>query len=72
MTSSVTASRSASPVPGEYLCGEVPQALAKACASLSGVGAVPSIAEHPLRLYFNLGARITINTDNRGREQLPD
>jgi adenosine deaminase len=28
-------------------------------------GAVHSIAEHPLRLYFNLGARITVNTDNR-------
>ena len=28
-------------------------------------GAVKSVSEHPLRLYFNLGARITINTDNR-------
>jgi len=37
------------------------------CCPSSNVqtGAVPSIAEHPLRLYFNLGARITINTDNR-------
>jgi len=37
------------------------------CCPSSNVqtGAVPSIGEHPLRLYFNLGARITINTDNR-------
>ena len=37
------------------------------CCPSSNVqtGAVPSIAEHPLRLYFNLGARITVNTDNR-------
>jgi adenosine deaminase len=37
------------------------------CCPSSNVqtGAVSSIAEHPLRLYFNLGARITINTDNR-------
>jgi hypothetical protein len=37
------------------------------CCPSSNVqtGAVTSIAEHPVRLYFNLGARITINTDNR-------
>jgi adenosine deaminase len=37
------------------------------CCPSSNVqtGAVPSIAEHPLRLYFDLGARITVNTDNR-------
>ncbi len=28
-------------------------------------GAIKSIAQHPIRLYFNLGARVTINTDNR-------
>jgi len=28
-------------------------------------GAVKHVSEHPVRLYFNLGARITINTDNR-------
>jgi adenosine deaminase len=28
-------------------------------------GAIKSLAEHPVRLYFNLGARVTINTDNR-------
>lgn len=37
------------------------------CCPSSNVqtGAVSSIAEHPLRLYYNLGARITVNTDNR-------
>ena len=37
------------------------------CCPSSNVqtGAVSSIAEHPLRLYFDLGARITVNTDNR-------
>jgi adenosine deaminase len=28
-------------------------------------GAVASIERHPVRLYFNLGARVTVNTDNR-------
>ena len=37
------------------------------CCPSSNVqtGAVPSVAEHPLRLYHSLGARITVNTDNR-------
>jgi adenosine deaminase len=26
---------------------------------------VRSLATHPMRLYFNLGARVTVNTDNR-------
>ena len=28
-------------------------------------GAVPSLEAHPMRLYYNLGARVTVNTDNR-------
>jgi adenosine deaminase len=28
-------------------------------------GAVTDLASHPLKLYFDLGLRITINTDNR-------
>jgi adenosine deaminase len=28
-------------------------------------GAVPSIAAHPLKFYFDYGLRVTINTDNR-------
>jgi adenosine deaminase len=29
------------------------------------IGAVPDVASHPLRLYFDLGLRVTVNTDNR-------
>src|SRR5256885_12023592 len=28
-------------------------------------GAVPDLASHPLRFYFDYGLRVTINTDNR-------
>ncbi len=37
------------------------------CCPSSNVqtGAVPSLASHPLKLYFDLGLRVTINTDNR-------
>jgi adenosine deaminase len=28
-------------------------------------GAVPSVAEHPLRRYFDAGLRVTVNTDSR-------
>lgn len=37
------------------------------CCPSSNVqtGAIASLASHPLRLYLNLGARVTINTDNR-------
>jgi adenosine deaminase len=37
------------------------------CCPSSNVqtGAVRSLDTHPLRLYYNLGARITVNTDNR-------
>lgn len=37
------------------------------CCPSSNVqtGAVRSLQSHPMRLYFNLGARVTANTDNR-------
>ena len=37
------------------------------CCPSSNVqtGAVRSLDTHPLRLYYNLGARVTVNTDNR-------
>lgn len=37
------------------------------CCPSSNVqtGAVRNIANHPLKLYFDLGVRVTINTDNR-------
>lgn len=37
------------------------------CCPSSNVqtGAVRNIASHPLKLYFDLGVRVTINTDNR-------
>ena len=37
------------------------------CCPSSNVqtGAVKSLASHPMRLYFNLGTRVTVNTDNR-------
>jgi len=37
------------------------------CCPSSNVqtGAVKSLAAHPLKLYFDLGLRVTINTDNR-------
>lgn len=37
------------------------------CCPSSNVqtGAVDSLARHPMRLYYNLGGRITANTDNR-------
>jgi len=37
------------------------------CCPSSNVqtNAIPSLETHPLRLYKNLGARVTINTDNR-------
>ena len=28
-------------------------------------GAVPDLESHPLKLYFDLGLRVTVNTDNR-------
>ncbi|MFO0547840.1 MAG: adenosine deaminase [Polyangiaceae bacterium] len=37
------------------------------CCPSSNVqtGAVPSLASHPLKLYYDLGLRVTVNTDNR-------
>jgi len=37
------------------------------CCPSSNVqtGAVDSLARHPVRLYYNLGSRVTANTDNR-------
>ena len=37
------------------------------CCPSSNVqtGAVRSLQRHPMRLYYNLGARVTVNTDNR-------
>jgi adenosine deaminase len=37
------------------------------CCPSSNVqtGAVAELARHPLKLYFNLGLRVTVNTDNR-------
>lgn len=37
------------------------------CCPSSNVqtAAVESLATHPMRLYFNLGSRVTVNTDNR-------
>lgn len=37
------------------------------CCPSSNVqtGAVSSLADHPLKLYFDLGLRVTVNTDNR-------
>ena len=37
------------------------------CCPSSNVqtGAAPGLANHPLKLYFDLGLRVTINTDNR-------
>jgi adenosine deaminase len=37
------------------------------CCPSSNVqtGAVRSLESHPMRLYYNLGARVTVNTDNR-------
>jgi adenosine deaminase len=41
--------------------------IALECCPSSNVqtGAVPSLDKHPLKLYFDLGVRVTINTDNR-------
>jgi adenosine deaminase len=37
------------------------------CCPSSNVqtGAVKTLAQHPLKLYFDLGVRVTVNTDNR-------
>ncbi len=37
------------------------------CCPSSNVqtGAIRDLASHPLKLYYNLGLRVTVNTDNR-------
>jgi adenosine deaminase len=37
------------------------------CCPSSNVqtGAIRDLASHPIKLYFNLGLRVTVNTDNR-------
>jgi adenosine deaminase len=41
--------------------------IALECCPSSNVqtGAIRSLASHPLKFYFNLGLRVTVNTDNR-------
>ena len=41
--------------------------IALECCPSSNVqtGAIRDLASHPLKLYFNLGLRVTVNTDNR-------
>ncbi|MEM9195336.1 MAG: adenosine deaminase [Myxococcota bacterium] len=41
--------------------------IALECCPSSNIqtGAVKDIASHPIRLYYNLGLRVTVNTDNR-------
>ena len=41
--------------------------IALECCPSSNVqtGAIASLETHPLKLYFNLGLRVTVNTDNR-------
>ncbi len=43
------------------------QRIALECCPSSNVqtGAVESLARHPLKLYYSLGVRVTVNTDNR-------
>ena len=47
-----------------YVCDH---RIALECCPSSNVqtGAVPSLAAHPLKFYYDLGLRVTINTDNR-------
>ena len=41
--------------------------IALECCPSSNVqtGAIRDLVSHPLKLYFNLGLRVTVNTDNR-------
>lgn len=52
---------------GDLLHYVVDHRIALECCPSSNVqtGAVRSLESHPLRLYYNLGSRITVNTDNR-------
>jgi len=52
---------------GELLHYVVDHRIPLECCPSSNVqtGAVQSLASHPMRLYFDLGSRVTVNTDNR-------
>jgi adenosine deaminase len=52
---------------GDLLHYVVDHRIALECCPSSNVqtGAVPTLEAHPVRLYYNLGARVTVNTDNR-------
>ena len=52
---------------GDLLHYVVDHRISLECCPQSNVqtGAVASLDQHPIRLYYNLGARVTVNTDNR-------
>ncbi len=52
---------------GELLRYVIDHRIPLECCPSSNVqtGAVRSMGDHPMRLYYNLGARVTVNTDNR-------
>lgn len=52
---------------GELLHYVVDHRIPIECCPSSNVqtGAISSFDRHPIRLYYNLGARVTVNTDNR-------
>ncbi|MGC4067631.1 MAG: adenosine deaminase [Polyangiaceae bacterium] len=52
---------------GDLLHYVIDHRIALECCPSSNVqtGAVKELAVHPLKLYFDLGVRVTINTDNR-------
>lgn len=52
---------------GDLLHYVIDHRIALECCPSSNVqtGAVASLERHPMRLYYNLGARVTVNTDNR-------
>lgn len=52
---------------GELLHYVVDHRIPIECCPSSNVqtGAITSFERHPIRLYYNLGARVTVNTDNR-------
>jgi adenosine deaminase len=52
---------------GDLLHYVVDHRIALECCPSSNVqtGAVRSLESHPIRLYYNLGSRVTVNTDNR-------
>jgi adenosine deaminase len=52
---------------GDLLHYVIDHRIALECCPSSNVqtGAVKTLAHHPLKLYFDLGVRVTVNTDNR-------